>query len=88
MGAHLIHSDSDGLTLLLMDLQTAVAYLCKQDVSRDPITFATIQRHAERTYDEAVSVLDNLTVEDQPRRYLESQLAVVKGRLMLVGEKF
>jgi hypothetical protein len=87
-GAHLIDSDSGGLTLLLMDLQAAAAYLCKKDSSPDAITFATIQSHARRTYEEAVSVLDSLTVPDQTRRYLESYLAVMKARLMLVGEKF
>ncbi len=87
-GTHLIEPDSGGLTLLLMDLQAAVAYLCKKDAPEDAITFATVQRHARRTYDEAVRVLDGLTVADDTRRYLESQLALGKMRLLLVGEKF
>lgn len=87
-GARFIDSDSGGLTPLLMDLRAALAYLTKKDASQDITTFGMIRRHARRTYDEAVSVLDSLTVSDLRRRYLEAQLAVLKGRLMLLGEKF
>lgn len=81
-----IDSDTGELTLLLADLQAALAYLHGRDASQDALTFLMIQRHARRRYDEAISVLDTVTVADDRRRYLESQLAVLKSRLMLVRE--
>ena len=86
--AYLVDADSGGLTLLMMDLQAAITYLCKRDAFGDAITFANVLGHAQQTYDVAVSVLDSLTVEDRARRYLESQLAIVKTRLMLAGKNF
>ena len=82
----LIDSDTGGLMLLMADLQAALAYLHGKDASQDAITFLMIQRHAHRRYDESTSVLDTLTVPDHRRRYLESQLAILKTRLMLLGE--
>jgi hypothetical protein len=70
-----------------MDLQAALAYLHGKDATADATTFMMTQRHAHRTYDEAVSVLDSLNTSDRNRRYLEAQLAVLKTRLMLSGEK-
>ena len=88
LAVDLIDSDSMGLTLLLMDLQAALAYLYGKDAPEDATTFIMIQRHARRTYDEAVSLLDSLSTSDRNRRYLEAQIAVLKTRLMLLGQKF
>jgi len=86
--AWLIDADSMDLVPLLMDVHAALAYLHGSDPTTDATTCLMIRRHARRTLGEAVDLLDGLTISDQRRRYLESQIAILKTRLMLLGEEF
>jgi len=86
--ASLIDVDSTELMPLLMDLHAALAYLHAKDPTQDATTLLMIRRHARRIFEEAVDLLDGLTISDQRRRYLESQIAILKTRLMLLGEQF
>jgi hypothetical protein len=88
LAPNLINSDPTGMKLLLTDLQVALAHLDKKDTLRDPVSILTVQRHARRTYDEAVALLPQLTISDDNCRYVQSQIALLKLRLVQLGEEF
>jgi uncharacterized membrane protein YccC len=83
----LVDSDTTGMWLLMADLHYALSYLGEEDRQRHAATFPTIQRHARRTYDELVGLLPRLTISADNRRQLEAQLAVLKTRLIQLGEE-
>lgn len=83
---NLLDSDPTGMWLLMADLHYALTYLDEKEAPRYAATFPTIQRHARRTYDELVGLLPRLTTSDENRRQLEAQIAVLKTRLIQLGE--
>jgi hypothetical protein len=83
---NLVDSDHTGMTLLLTDLQVALEYLDKKEAQLNAVSFQIVQGHARHTYDEILSLLPRLMLSDDNRRHLDAQIAVLKMRLLQLGE--
>lgn len=75
------------VNFLMTDLQLAVGYLEKRKL-RNSARSRAIQRNARGTYDEAVRLLAVQSFSDTVRRSLEAQAAILKDRLVHLGERF
>lgn len=84
----LIDPDYTGMVLLLTNLHAAVAYLERMVTQPQAAAGQTFRCYARHTYDEMIGMMPRLVFSDDHRRRLESQLAVLKVRLIQLGEEF
>ena len=84
---NLIDSHPTGITLLLTDLRVARSSLDRRDVLPGSATLLARQRHARHAYDEGLNLSTRLSLNEQQRFLLETQLSMLRMRLVRLGEK-
>lgn len=76
------------MVLLLTDLHAAVVYLERMVTQPQATGVQTFRGYARHIYDEMIGTMPRLVISDDDRRRLESQIAVLKVRLVQLGEEF
>jgi hypothetical protein len=87
VASNLIDSEPTGITLLLTDLYVARTSLDRPDAVPGSATLLARQRHARHAYDEGINLLSRLSLSERQRSRLERHLAILRERLVRLGEE-
>jgi hypothetical protein len=79
--------DTSGISFLLTNLQVTLSFLDKMDTLRSTASVLAVQRHARRTYDEVIGLLQLLTISDADRLHIEERINLLRLRLIQLGEE-
>jgi hypothetical protein len=84
-GSDLNHS---GAEFVLTDLDVALTFTDLADVSNIPETRLRNHRNARIAYDSILRLLPNLTPDVLQQQRIDRELALLKKRLLAVGQRF
>jgi hypothetical protein len=73
---------------LLMDLDLALAFMDATSVARDQETIQRNHANARAAFDNVVHLLERFTPSAAQRSIIDNKLAILKLRLLAVGQRF
>jgi diketogulonate reductase-like aldo/keto reductase len=80
--------NQSGIEFLLTDLDVGLTFMDVAGVSNNEETVHRNCENARKAYDTVLRLLNNLAPDEKQHEQIEAKLALLKSRLMVVGQRF
>jgi hypothetical protein len=81
-------ANTSGVKFVLIDLDLALTFMDVADVSDVEETIRRNHKNARIAYDSVLRLLRNLTPASLQQQTIDSKLAILKTKLLAVGQQF
>lgn len=80
--------NNSGVEFVLADLDVALTFMDVADASSLGETVIRNHNNARRAYDDILRLLQNLTPDVMQQQTIDDKLAILKKRLLAIGQQF